>query len=327
MDLIVSQYGTRIRKSGKRIVLFNPRTNRSKEYPARELAKILILRPSSISTGAVSLALDFDIDIVFLGKHGMPVGRLFPSKRGSLTLIRQKQAEASNSIVATLLAKKFVESKGASQLSFLSFLEREHKTDFSTSIAKMEAYLESISPIKGCMAEARPQLLAIEGNIARQYFSCLEKLIRFPGRVTQNAKDAFNVMLNYGYGILYNEIERCCLYTGLDPYIGFYHSDRYGHVSLVFDLIEEFRVPFVDSVVVGIMLKNGGKTEFARNGVLSQEGKKELVGAIYSKMGRKIKWKGQVIASRDAIKRQTLHLARYLTGKDVEYFPFKWERY
>lgn len=327
MDLIVSQYGTRIRKPGERIVLFNPKTNKSREYPARKLAKILVLRPSSISTGAVSLALDFDIDIVFLGRYGMPVGRGFPSKGGNLTLIRQKQVEASNSVIATSLAKKFVESKGVSQLSFLRFLEKEHKMNFSTSIAKMEAYLESISPIRGSMMEARPQLLAIEGNIARHYFSCLRKLVRFPGRVTRNAKDTFNVMLNYGYGILYNEIERHCLYTGLDPYTGFYHSDRYGQVSLVFDLIEEFRVPFVDSAVVRIMLKNGRKTDFVRGGLLLQKGKKELVGSVYSRMGRKIGWHGQSMSSREAIKSQILHLARYLTGKDKEYMPFRWESY
>jgi CRISPR-associated protein Cas1 len=56
-------------------------------------------------------------------------------------------------------------------------------------------------------------------------------------------------MLNYGYGILYNEVERMCLYVGLDPYLGLYHSERYGKPALVLDLVEEFRVPIVDMAI------------------------------------------------------------------------------
>jgi CRISPR/Cas system-associated endonuclease Cas1 len=65
MDLLINTYGTRIRRSGERIVLWFPRTNTKREFAARRVEKIIILRPSSISTGAVQLALDHDIDIVY----------------------------------------------------------------------------------------------------------------------------------------------------------------------------------------------------------------------------------------------------------------------
>jgi len=38
--------------------------------------------------------------------------------------------------------------------------------------------------------------------------------------------------------------------AGLEPYAGFLHTDRSGRPSLVFDLIEEFRQPVVDRLVV-----------------------------------------------------------------------------
>jgi CRISPR/Cas system-associated endonuclease Cas1 len=44
-----------------------------KEYPVRALEKIIILRPSSISTGAVRLALEAGVDIVY-SLHGWPHG-------------------------------------------------------------------------------------------------------------------------------------------------------------------------------------------------------------------------------------------------------------
>ncbi len=41
---------------------------------------------------------------------------------------------------------------------------------------------------------------------------------------------------------------------GLDPFLGLYHSERYGKPALVLDVIEEFRVPLVDSVLFPLFL-------------------------------------------------------------------------
>ena len=99
----------------------------------------------------------------------------------------------------------------------------------------------------------RGKLFGTEGYIADKYFACLRKLHVFPGRKPQE-RDKFNSALNYGYGILYNEVERACLYVGLDPYIGLYHTERYGKPSLVLDLVEGFRVPIIDSTIFPLFL-------------------------------------------------------------------------
>lgn len=57
MDLLINTFGTRIRSRGERIVLAFP-DGKKQAYPARRIEKIIILRPSSISTGAVQLALE-----------------------------------------------------------------------------------------------------------------------------------------------------------------------------------------------------------------------------------------------------------------------------
>ncbi len=42
--------------------------------------------------------------------------------------------------------------------------------------------------------------------------------------------------------MLYGLVERACLLAGLDPGIGLLHTDNYNKPSLVFDLIELFRI-------------------------------------------------------------------------------------
>ena len=57
----------------------------------------------------------------------------------------------------------------------------------------------------------------------------------------QPAKDEFNSLLNYAFGILYSKVEKACVIAGLDPYIGILHTDNYGKKSLTFDIIENYR--------------------------------------------------------------------------------------
>ncbi len=276
MDLIIDAYGTYIGASGERIVLGLPAKPKAiesgvkptakkkrrkrgegkaplkrikKEYPIRRLEKIVILRPASISTHAVKLAIENDVDIVYLGAFGKPIGRIFGSDSRGLATLRRAQLEASiDPARALLLAKNFITAKCQNQIAFLKFLMAKYSGHFEKEIIQAETILKTIEMLP-VSEKSREQLLGIEGYIADKYWRAIGMLHRFPGRIPQG-RDKFNSAINYGYGILYNEVERACLYVGLDPYIGLYHSERYGKPSLVLDLVEEFRVPVVDSAVI-----------------------------------------------------------------------------
>jgi CRISP-associated protein Cas1 len=171
---------------------------------------------------------------------------------------------------------------------------------------------------------------ATEGYIADKYFACLRKLHVFPGRKPQE-RDKFNSALNYGYGILYNEVERACLYVGLDPYIGLYHTERYGKPSLVLDLVEEFRVPIIDSTIFPLFLNK--QMEKAENfdpiqpGVyrLSHDGKRQIVEAVYNRFNEQVFWDGKRREVKAVIRHQLQCLAQYFLGKRSRYEPFRFD--
>ncbi|MFO7558792.1 MAG: CRISPR-associated endonuclease Cas1 [Desulfobacterales bacterium] len=50
---------------------------------------------------------------------------------------------------------------------------------------------------------------------------------QFSGRSRRPAKDPFNAVLNYCYGMLYSRVEKACILSGLDPFVGFLHTDNY----------------------------------------------------------------------------------------------------
>lgn len=165
------------------------------------------------------------------------------------------------------------------------------------------------------------------GYIADRYFAALKKLYPFPGRKPQG-RDKFNSTLNYGYGILYNEVERACLYVGLDPYLGLYHSERYGKPSLVLDPVEGFRVPLIDSTIFPLFLKktmaHAGNFSRQAPGVyrLSPEGKRKVVLAVYSRLNQTARWDGKQRSVKTVILHQVRCLAHVFLGKQDAYQPF-----
>ena len=58
-------------------------------------AEQVISNQAMLSTQAIVLALEHNIDIIFLDKFGDPLGRVWFSKMGSTALIRRKQLEAA----------------------------------------------------------------------------------------------------------------------------------------------------------------------------------------------------------------------------------------
>ena len=331
MDLLVDTYGTHIGATGERLVLRFPSTGpkrTQREYPIRRLKKIVILRPSSITMHAVKLALEHEVDIVYLGAFGKPVGRIFSSDSKGLATTRRAQLEvASDPARALALAKNFVAGKCRNQITYLRYLMAKYGADLEKAITQAETLHKTIDMIRPATT-ARDQLLGVEGYIAEKYWNSLKQLHKFPGRIPQG-RDKFNSAINYGYGILYNEVERACLYIGLDPYLGLYHSERYGKPALVLDMVEEFRVPVVDSAIFPLFLqkKLGKKGDFELVGKneyqLSAEGKAKVVEAVFSRLNTAVKWKRKHRSVKDVIQDQSQALSRHFLGTEPLYTPFE----
>jgi len=176
--------------------------------------------------------------------------------------------------------------------------------------------------LKGSIDEKRETILGIEGISSRIYFEAVNLVIpdkfKFDGRSRQPAKDEFNAMLNYGYGILYSMVERACILAGLDPYIGFIHTDNYNKKSLVFDLIEMFRV-WVDETVIFLFTKRKVKKEYfeeVHGGVsLNKEGRAFLIQALDEKFDKTVKYKGRNMKVRNIIQSECHGIANRLIGR------------
>lgn len=319
--LAIEKRGSYIKKSGNRFVVQN--NGKKKEYSADVISQLLFLVPAAVSTEAIRLAVDKNIDIVYLDWKGKPFARTYSPLMGGTTLTRRKQVESYFSQKGSNLVKKIVEAKIKSQMNYLKSLAKDRKED--KELQKIsEINLPDFSNIKGSIDKNREYLLGLEGSTAARYFKGLGLITGFSERNPKD-KDPFNVCLNYAYGMLYGEIERACILAGLDPFLGFYHKDRYGKPSMALDVMELFRVAVADRPVITLFnRKQIGDKDFEKVGdaILSKEGRKKLIEAVVKRLNTRIKYNSKRLLLKEIILCQTREIAGYLLGNRRDFKPF-----
>ena len=320
MQLVINSRGSYLRKKNNCFLVKNE--DKVFEVSVKKVDSILITTSAYLSTDAVKFAVDNNIDIIFLDYSGNPYGRVWHSKLGSTTLIRRKQLESSTGEKGLNLAKEWVICKIENNVDFLKSLanSRPNKENvINEYITSLEKKIYILQKMKGSLEEKRNSIMAIEGMAGKEYFEALSYVIperfKFKGRSRNPAKDEFNCLLNYGYGVLYSMVEKGCILAGLDPYLGFIHTDNYNKKSLVFDLIEMFRI-LVDKTVFYLFSKRKVKKEYfdqIKNGLsLNQEGKAVLISALNEILEKKAKYRGRNIKNRNIIQFECHRIANNL---------------
>ena len=308
MQLIINTYGAYLHKNGD---CFKVKTDEKVfEISCKKISSILISTAAYITTDAIKMAMENNIDIVFIDEFGDPYGRVWHSKLGSTTLIRRRQLEIADTEEGLELALEWVRRKFDNQIDFLKKLRqsRPHKSaEITSCIDKLQNVQKGVDLLSGTIDDCRGTIMGIEGSGGRIYFEALSSLMpdrfKFEGRSRNPAKDEFNALLNYSYGVLYSKVEKACIIAGLDPYVGFIHTDHYNKKSLVFDLIENYRI-WADEVVVNLFASRKAKVEHfdkIPNGLtLNKEGKAVLLTDFNSFMDESIRYRGRNI-KRDNI--------------------------
>jgi CRISPR-associated protein Cas1 len=331
MQLVVNTFGARLRKQGDRFLI--QAGDKELAVSAHKVQSILLTTGVFLSSDVIELAGAHNIDLVFLDRHGDPYARVWQTKMGSTAAIRRRQLEAADGPEGLALARGWVEAKLRHQAEFLDELRQrrpESEAVFTSPQGTLRHCLEQVRQLTGSLEEQRGTLMGLEGTAGRVYFGCLAQLVpqayRFDGRSRHPARDEFNALLNYAYGVLYSLVEKACICAGLDPFLGFLHTDNYGKKSLVYDLIEPFRIlgdravlllftgrrvqkDYFEPVPGGVALSQAGRAFFIAN--LNERLDKGVRYPVQGKPGRT-----RNVKQRDVIAHEAHALANGLLGKN-----------
>jgi len=337
--LIVDDYGSFVSKhSGRLRVLRSGEGTLSErvaqEAPLLHLESVLVSgRGVSLSADAVEACVREGIPIHFVDWRGRPYAALYAAGLTGTVMTRRAQLAAYDDERGLALGLAFARGKIENQAGFLRYTAKyrqekdpELYTELRLCVDEVRDHLEDLRRIAAdTVEEARHQILSAEGRAAKVYWGALKVLLpgdyAWPGRQGRGAKDPINAALNYGYGILYGQVERALVLAGLDPYGGFIHADRPGKPSLVFDLIEEFRQVVVDRTVVG-MANRHMKVGLDHKGRLDKETRRSLADRVLKRLEARERHERKRRPIRTIIQSQARHLATFVRGDRESYEPF-----
>jgi len=267
MELILSTYGTSLNRDNEGFVIHTE--DGRQRLPAEGITSIQISRGAQITSDAVLLAIEREIEVLFTDKSGNPVGRIWSPKYGSISTIRKGQLNFTFSARSVEWIKGIIREKIRNQQALLLALNTDGTVDnkaIEKAVNRLEDYRNKILQLQGeIVSDVSATLRGWEGVSSKIYFEMMNAFLpeelRFEQRSQHPAMDPVNALLNYGYGLLFGKVEGALIKAGIDPYIGVMHRDNYNRPVLVYDVIEIYRV-WIDYVVYNLAMQRVVSEEY-----------------------------------------------------------------
>jgi len=251
--LYLTEQGAVLRKAGDRF-LVEKEDEVLLDLPYHKLENVLLFGNVQVTTQALAELLEKGVSLSLFSRQGQFRGSLAPP-RGHHVELRLAQFDCLRDAARGLaLARAVVEAKIANGLALLAHYREKNpaSAEFDTRRAAIEAALEGCARMESIAA-----LDGMEGTAAREYFACLMEFnrseMKWPGRQKHPAPDPLNALLSLGYTLLMHELTGLLEGAGLDPYVGYLHQPDRGRPSLALDLMEPFRHPLVDHLVLNLV--------------------------------------------------------------------------
>lgn len=336
--LYVTSENSYLTLDGENIVVYEEKQEIGR-LPLHNLEGIVSFGYRGTSPALMGACADRNISLCYMTPQGKFLARVTGKIKGNVILREQQYRSSQDEEVSLSIAKNCILGKIYNSRWVLERAIRDHGLQIDVEKVKSASdnLKKSLEYIKEC--QSKEQLRGYEGEAASIYFGVFDQLILqqkkdfpFHGRNKRPPLDNMNAMLSFVYTLLTNTVASALESVGLDPYVGYLHTERPGRVSLALDMIEELRAVLADRFVLSLVNKkivSGKSFKQKENGaVLLDDGfRKRLLAEWQSKkketlthpyLKEKVEW-GMVPYV------QAMLLARYLRG-DLDGYPvFLWK--
>jgi len=230
--------------------------------PIHILEGIVCFNYVGISPRLMSLCMENNVGVSFLNEYGNFIARVTGKVKGNVLLRRTQYRYADDKEKSLEISKNFIIGKIVNCKNVINRAIRDHGNVLNVHEMRntVDKLISSIENVK--RAKTADELRGLEGEAARTYFSRFNDIILqqkedfyYIDRSRRPPMDKLNAMLSYAYTLLTHEMENALETVGLDPYVGFFHTDRPGRVSLALDMIEELRPYMAERFVISLINK------------------------------------------------------------------------
>ena len=223
------------------------------DLPIAQVHSVVLHGNVQLTSQAIRLCVERGVGVHWLTGRGRYLGSLVASVGNPKRRIRQYMA-LLDSDTRLRLTLALVSARIWNQYRYLlraSRGKRQLRSNLQPALRELRTATHRLKRQSNV-----DSIRGIEGVAGRAYHGGLRRLIQPPEFASQRrtrrpAQDPFNALLNYSYSLLLARIANAVLACGLDPHLGFYHTDRSTAPPLTLDLMELFRVPLCDMPILG----------------------------------------------------------------------------
>lgn len=260
--------------------------------PHSRVDRIELASGVDVDVEALRHALATGTDIAFVDGRGMTLGALVSMASPSHARLHLKQAEiALDPESATNLARRIVQGRLRTQRAVLKRYNRTRKSpevnDAALAIGRLLRKLPK--------ADTVAKIMGIEGASGAAYWPALAALTDLPNPETpftrdRPANDPLDACFNYLTALLGRDVRVAVLRAGLHPGFGVLHTAQDRREACIYDLMEPFRAPLAESVVLSeFNNRRIGAPDFAQSegGIrIRREARRNLVRAYEAAASR-----------------------------------------
>ena len=335
--LYVTEPGAMVKKEYRRLLV-----SKSDEVllaiPLAHVSEVVLVGWAGVTTPALLSLLDAGVGFTMVTRSGKLRGRLQPAEARNLPLRHKQYAAASDPKFILEVSRAIVTGKIKNSRTMVRRILRQRRARKKLTL-QAEGH-NAVELLKSALiqvptADSLSELRGLEGSAARAYFAILRRALRsefhFQQRTRRPPKDPSNALLSLAYSLLTNAIFTACSVAGLDPYDGFFHSNKYGRPALALDLVEEFRTIVADSVVLtvvnnGILKKKDFKIEGGEYSgyYLTQRGLKRFLIQFNRRLNTKVyhPQAGRSLTYQKIFEIQARRLRKAIEQKIPDYLSF-----
>ena len=253
--IYVTRENAFLRKDGENLVVEVDGTERGRA-PLHMLEGVVTFGRPGVSGALMAACAEMGVSLSLLDPNGRFLARVEGARSGNVLLRRAQWRLADDEPGRRDIVCGFVAAKVANQRRVVQRALRDHGDALDSAVhARLETTERRLADIarRTVFTPSVDALRGLEGEAGAAYFSVFDAMIRveepalrFNGRSRRPPLDRINALLSFLYAMLGHDCRSALEAHGLDPQVGFLHTDRPGRAGLALDLMEELRPVLAD---------------------------------------------------------------------------------
>lgn len=301
--------------------------NEKKYIPIEDVESFYIMGENSINTKFINFMGQKGIILHFFNYYGFYTGSFYPKESLISGLVTVNQVEHYTSTEKRIsLSKEILKSASYGIYRNLRYYHERGK-DLKQELEKIEILRDKLDLQNGI-----EELMAIEGNIRKNYYLAFDKIINqeieFDKRTKRPPENIINTMISYVNSLVYTTVLGEIYHTHLNPTISFLHEPGTRRFSLSLDIAEIFKPLIGDRMIFSMLNKNQiTEKDFVRDLnylYLKENARKEILAEYDKRLNTTIKHKelGRSVTYRYLIRLELYKIVKHVIG-EKQYKGFK----